>query len=298
MPHDDSSIISRNNACDIANAADICTSISPIRMDNTKASPICASDAFAKLHVSVATAMSDIGISATDIPTVVSTLLPGEVLDDLECQNMRIISHPDLYRFTSDSVRLANLVRGKFATKMLDLCSGGGIIPLLVAAKTRIDCIVGVEIQPELTAMAVRSADINHLSHRIKFLNADINTLSSTFTAHSFDIITCNPPYYRVGSGESRLPISHAVARHEISVSIEQIISTAYQQLKYGGLLYIVHKCDRLAEVLSLLVSHRLQPKELYTYTPVAGRCCDTFIAVAKSNASSGMILRNIIIEN
>lgn len=242
--------------------------------------------------------LTDIGITDEEYNEILPNLSEDEVLDDLECCNMHIISNDKLYRFTSDSVRLANLVKGKRTDQLIDLCSGGGIIPMLIAAKTTISNIIGVEIQSELFDLASRSAIINKLNSRITYINEDINNLNARFALHSFDAVTCNPPYYKCGSGASRLSPSAAIARHEISVNIEQIIMTAADLIKYGGMFYLVHKCDRLAEVISLLVKYKLEPKELYTYTPTANGFCDTFVVICKSNAKSGLIMRNIIIES
>lgn len=224
-------------------------------------------------------------------------LLGGERLDDLG-DGISIISNKDLYCFTSDAVRLSNAVRGSKTMRLIDLCSGAGVIPLLVAKKTTIGTIIGVEIQHELADMASRSALLNNLSDRISILSADLRGIEESLGRGCFDIITCNPPYFKANSGVARLSPPIAMARHELTCTLEDIIKTAAGLLKYGGKLIMVHKCERMAEVFALLKQYKLEPKELTTYQPTANKPCDTFIVIAKSNASVGMIINNYIVED
>lgn len=212
----------------------------------------------------------------------------GERLDDLELDGRFIISHKDRYCFTSDAVMLANMVKGNAGDRILDLCSGGGIIALLIALKTNAKEIIGVELQAEMVDMANRSVAMNCLQDRIKFLNMDLIGCENILGVGYFDSVVCNPPYYKLTQGITRENECIAKARHEITVNLEQILYTVSRLLKYGGKFYLVHKSERLAEVISLCCKYSLEPKELYNIQTL-GKESDTFILICKKNAKSGM---------
>lgn len=128
-----------------------------------------------------------------------SILKEGERLDDLQLNGMSIISNPDLYCFTSDSVILANHVKCEGPLRIADLCTGGGIIAVLLAAKTKAREIIGIELQPNMADMANRSVILNNLYERVKILNADVKGIEKTLGYGECDVVTCNPPYYKVG---------------------------------------------------------------------------------------------------
>ena len=220
-------------------------------------------------------------------------LLNGERLDDLELDGRFIISHKDRYCFTSDAVMLANKVKASAGDRIIDLCTGGGIIALLIALKSNAKEIIGVEIQQEMADMARRSVEMNGLENRIKILNRDLIGSEIILGIGSNDIVVCNPPYYKLTQGITRENDCIAMARHEIAVNLEQIIETASKLLKYGGKFYLVHKSERLAEVISLAVTYKLQPKVLYNIQTNTNEC-DTFILVCKKNAKSGIKIYTI----
>ena len=168
-------------------------------------------------------------------------LLDGERLDDLCLDGRFIISHKDKYCFTSDSVMLANMVRANSKSKVVDLCAGGGIISILIALKTSCQKVIGVEIQEDMANMATRSVAMNKLEDRVEILNADVNNISDFIPSGYADIVVCNPPYYKTGSGETRLSENIAIARHEIKLTLEQLIQSTCKILKFGGLFYLVH---------------------------------------------------------
>lgn len=215
-------------------------------------------------------------------------LKQGERLDDLEFDGRYIISNKDKYCFTSDAVMLANKVKATAEDKIIDLCSGGGIIALLIALKSSAKEIIGVELQSDMVDMADRSAAMNGLENRLKFCNIDLIGCEKVLGIGNYDIVTCNPPYYKISQGVTRVNDCIAKARHELTVNLEQIIFTASRLLKYGGKFYLVHKSERLAEVISLACKYLLEPKELYNIK-TSGDTCDTFIVVCKKNAKPGL---------
>lgn len=213
----------------------------------------------------------------------------GERLDDLEFNGMFIISNKDKYCFTSDSVMLANKVRANSSSRIVDLCSGAGIIALLIGAKTKAKEIIGVEIQKDLFDMASRSIIYNNLSDRISMINDSIIGIENKIGIEKYDAVVCNPPYYKSDSGETRLNDCVKIARHEITVKLTDVVFAAEKLLKYGGKFYIVHKCERMSEVLHEMTEYGLEPKELYLITTNKKGYCDTFIAIAKKGAKSGL---------
>lgn len=220
-------------------------------------------------------------------------LQENERLDDLECNGMHILSNKNLYCFTSDAVMLANLVRANSSQNVIDLCSGSGIIALLISAKTRAKNIDCVEIQSSLADMCTRSIELNGLSERIKVINSNLVGIEAVLGSNN-DIVVCNPPYYKLGSGATRVVEEVAMARHEITCTLEDIIKTSAKLLKFGGKLYMVHKCERLNEVLTLFTKYCLEPKELITIQTSISDECDTFIVIAKKGAKSGLKVKTI----
>lgn len=218
-----------------------------------------------------------------------SYLLDGEILEDID-GDIKIIANPHLYRYTSDSIRLAKSVKATHKDKILDLCSGSGIVPLALASYTRAS-IDSLELQYPLFDMARRSVEMNSLNDRIQVFNGDLVGYTPTTT---YDIVTCNPPYYKAKSGETRDTETADIARHEIKCTLSDVVNTAEKSLKFGGKLYLLHKCERLSEVLSELTRHKLEPKELILFTH-AFKKVDTFIVIAKKGANVG--LKTQIIE-
>ena len=223
-----------------------------------------------------------------------SLLKHGERLDDLEFNDMHIISHKDRYCFTSDSVMLANLVKAGSRDTVVDLCTGGGIIALLIAGKTNAKKIYGVEIQDDMSDMAMRSVKLNNLCERVSIINHDVIGISKVLGHGSADIIVCNPPYFKTGEGSQRLNPCIAIARHEILLPLEEMIKSVSELLKFGGTFYMVHKSERLAEAITLLSKYLLEPKVLYNITTGASDIADTFIIVCKKCGKTGLIVHNI----
>ena len=223
-----------------------------------------------------------------------SYLKDGERLDDLEYNGMYIISNKDKYCFTSDSVMLANLVKANRNDKIVDLCTGGGIIAILIAAKTSAKQVIGVEIQSDMADMAMRSVKMNNLQDKVSILNNDVIGINKVIGHGSCDIVVCNPPYYKVSEGAARQNECIAIARHEILLPLIDMIKSASDLVKFGGMFYMIHKSERLAEAIVLLSKHLLEPKILYNITTNGGEVSDTFIIVCKKGAKTGIIVHNI----
>lgn len=190
-------------------------------------------------------------------------LKPNERLDDLQFNNLYIIQEKDGYCFTSDSVILANLVKCRRGSKICDLCSGSGVVGILAGEKTGAESIALVEIQENLADMCRRTLEYNKLTN-YTVVNSPLQNVYKQLGAGIFDVVVCNPPYKKAGTAklinESE---SIAIARHEIKVTIEEIICECARLLKFGGEMYICNKEERLTDMFVLMRKYSIEPKEL-----------------------------------
>ena len=186
----------------------------------------------------------------------------NERLDDLQLNNLFIIQNSEEYLFTSDAVALANFVRVKNGGRLVDLCSGSGIIGMLIQAKNNVSKTVLVELQEHMADMSRRTIEYNKLEN-IEVVNNKLQGVHKLIGG-GYDVVVCNPPYKKAGTtkiiNEKK---SIAIARHEIEVTLEEIISESNKLLKYGGELYLVNKEERLVDMLTLCRKYDIEPKEL-----------------------------------
>lgn len=197
---------------------------------------------------------------------------PGERLDDLQRNGLRILQHPERFCFGMDAVLLSGFVRVQPGERCLDLGTGTGILPLLLSAKTGAAHLTGLEIQPESADMARRSVAINGLSERIEIREGDLREASQLFGKASFDVVTCNPPYMAGGHGLVNPADARAIARHEVLCDFEDVARESSLVLKSGGHFFLVHRPFRLTELLLTLVRHRLEPKRMRLVYPYADK--------------------------
>ena len=206
-------------------------------------------------------------------------LKDDERLDYLLAEQLRIIQSPSVFSFSLDAVLLARFVSVPISKgKIVDLCSGNGVIPLLLSLRTK-GSIVGVEIQEKLYDMAVRSIEYNKLSHQLSMLHGDLKGIPNDIGYEKYDVVTCNPPYFPTPKQEERNKNEHfAIARHEIMCNLEDVIKTSSQLLKQGGKAAFVHRPGRLIDILLLMRQYRLEPKRLQFVYPMAGKEANTIL--------------------
>lgn len=187
----------------------------------------------------------------------------NECLEDLQCNGLYIIQEKEGYRFTSDAVSLANFVKVKNGGRVVDLCSGSGVIGILVNAKNKCSEVVLVEIQKTLAEISNKTIIYNNINN-IKVINSRLQGVHKTIGDNCYDVVVCNPPYKKCGSASLlNENNSIAIARHEIEVTLEEIIEESSKLLKFGGSFYVCNKEERLADIIVLCRKYKLEPKEL-----------------------------------
>lgn len=195
-------------------------------------------------------------------------LKQDERIDDLNCKGYRIIQHAKKFCFGMDAVLLANYAKAKPGERVLDLGTGTGIIPILMAAKTQAEHFSALEIQEESSEMASRSVELNRLQERISVVNGDIKEASAIFGKGVFDVVTTNPPYMNDQHGLKNPELPLAIARHEVLCSLEDVIRESAAVLKQNGRFYMVHRPFRLAEIFGMLAKYKLEPKRMRLVHP------------------------------
>lgn len=217
-------------------------------------------------------------------------------LDDLEYKGLSLWQYPSLYCFTSDAVLLANLTKVKKGDVVADFGTGSGIIAVLIAAKTNAAKIYALEKQSIMCDLARKNAEYNGLADRIEVVGGDIADADKLLGKESVNVVVCNPPYFKKGSGAEREREEIAVSRHESSCDLKGIIGSAAKVLKYGGALYIVHKVDRMAEAVGYMQAADLKVKKITLVYPKADRAADVFIAEARKSGADGMKLESLVV--
>ena len=191
-------------------------------------------------------------------------LKENERIDDLEFKNLKIIQNKDGFCFGIDSILLTDFAKNiKQNSKIIDLGTGTGIIPILLYGKTKNTKFVGVEIQPEVAEMANRSVKLNLLENNIEILNTNILELSKIYNRGSFDVVTTNPPYKKINTGVINENNKKLISRHEITASLEDFIRTASFLLKDLGEFYMVHRPDRLVDIFYEMRKNKIEPKKI-----------------------------------
>ena len=201
-----------------------------------------------------------------------------------------IVQNTQMFNFSLDSVLLPNFVTlNKNIKNILDIGCGNAPIPLILSTKTSA-LITGVEIQKDVYDLAVKSVKINNLENQINIINADINELYNKFETESFDVITCNPPFFKV-SEQSNLNKSDykTIARHEVKLNLDDIFKISKKLLKNNGYVAIVHRPERLLDILNSMQKYNIEPKKIQFIYPKTNMESNILLVEGKKNGNKGL---------
>ncbi len=190
-------------------------------------------------------------------------LKENERIDDLKCKGLKIIQNPKGFCFGIDAVLLGNFCEIKKEAKVVDLGTGTGIMPILIAGKSSAKKVYAVEIQEKVADMAKRSVLLNKLEKRIEIINEDLKNIEGVIGVNSIDVVVSNPPYMNPSGGLKNPEDLKAISRHEIKCTLEDVIKTAGRLLKHNGHFYLVHRPHRLVDIMCLCRKYKLEPKKL-----------------------------------
>lgn len=193
-----------------------------------------------------------------------------ETLDTLSIGALRIIQAKKGYRYSLDPVLLAGFVHPLSASRIVDLGTGCGILPLLLAGKSEAQELVGIELQESLADRASRNVELNGLQERIRILTDDIREVRSLLPVNWADLVVSNPPFRSSASGRIAPDDERAIARHELFGGLADFCAAAAWLLKDGGLFTVIHLAERLPELLAYMQSGNIQPKRLRMVHPHA----------------------------
>ena len=210
-----------------------------------------------------------------------------ERIDDLEFKVLKIIQNKNWFCFGIDSVLLSDFAKDiKDNSKVLDLGTGTGIISILLSKKINAKKITGIEIQEDVCKMAKKSVELNDLKN-VDIINEDINNLKKIFNQNSIDAIVTNPPYIKKEHGLKNENENKLISRHEIKCDIEDVIKTSAFLLKDKGSLYMVHRPDRLVDVIYYLRKYKIEPKKIKFVYPNKNKECNLLLIKAIKNSGS-----------
>lgn len=196
--------------------------------------------------------------------SIVMNLLENERVDDLQYEGLKLIQNKNGFCFGVDSVLLADFAKEiKRNSVVVDIGTGTGIIGLLLCKKTNLQKIYGVEIQKDVADMAKRSVSLNQLEEKFEIVNADICQIFDVLEPHSMDCVVTNPPYKKANTGIQNEDETQTIARHEVKCTLEDVIQQASKLLKDKGEFYMVHRAERLVDIMCVLRKYRLEPKKV-----------------------------------
>ena len=223
-----------------------------------------------------------------------------EVLNDvLGYKNLKIFQNTDFFSFSLDSIVLANYSTIRPRDRMIvDFCSGNAIVPIVLSLRTKIP-ISAVEIQKKVYELAKKSVSINNLDAQITIFNENIVDFSSK-NNELYDLVLCNPPYFKIDSNNSKnISYEKMIARHEVLVNLDDICNCAFKVLKTGGNFCMVHRTDRLMDVIESLKKNHFEPKRIkFVYNNI-NSVSDLFLIEAQKYGKAGLkVDKSLFIRN
>lgn len=212
----------------------------------------------------------------------------GETLEILN-KNIKILQKEDGFKYGTDAVILSEFASVKPNERALDLCTGTGIIPLLLYIKSPKTNFFSIEIQEEIYDMAKRSLALSGLTDKINLMLGDLKDYKNHFLPQSFEVITCNPPYMPENTGKMCISETERLSRHEILCNLEDVIKASGWLLKDGGRLYMVHRSDRLSDIITLMRKYKIEPKRIQFVHPYEGKEANLLLIEGQYGRKSGV---------
>ena len=224
-----------------------------------------------------------------------------KVINDLlNYNNYKIVQDDNYFNFSLDSVLLPNFVKlNKSVKKILDLGCGNAPIPIILSTMTNAE-IYGIELQKEVYDLAIESLKINNLDKRIIIINDNIKKLDLYFDINSFDVIVCNPPYFKLNENSNINDcIQKTIARHEKEITLSEIVGSAKRFLKNNGTFAMVHRTDRLIEIIEEFRKNNIEPKRIRLVYPKKGKESNMFLIEGRKNGKNGLkVLPPLYVHN
>lgn len=224
-----------------------------------------------------------------------------KIINDLVYfDNLKIVQNKNYFNFSLDSILLPNFAPITENTKLiLDLCTGNAPVPLVLTTKTNAQ-IIGVELQKEVFELAKESVELNNLTEQIELINDNINNIVTKYETDTFDLITCNPPYFK----HSEQSITNdneikSIARHEIHMELEDVFKISKKLLKNGGSICIVHRTDRLMEIIEKMKNNNIEPKRVQFIYPKMNSESNLVLVDGRKNGKTGLkVLAPLYVHN
>jgi len=202
---------------------------------------------------------------------------------------LRLIQRPELFKYTVDPVLLAAFIRVYPRHRVLDLGTGVGVIPLWLAGYRAVRRVVGLELQPEVAALAGENVVLNNLEGQVKIVTGDLRCPPRETTGERFDWVVSNPPYLNPAGGRVTGNPYLARARFEITCTLEEVINAAVRSLRDNGQVALVHLPERLADLIFFLRQNRVEPKRLCLIYPRPGAAPHRVLIEGRKDARSGL---------
>ncbi|MCG8515656.1 MAG: methyltransferase [Halanaerobiales bacterium] len=209
---------------------------------------------------------------------------------------LNIIQDSNFFKFGNDSVFLANFTEVKLGEVVVDLGSGSGVIPLLLAFKNKLKKVIGIEIQPKLVEMSRQSVAMNKMGDLIEIIEGDLRKASQLIAPGSIDLVISNPPYTPSSTGKVTQKREIAIARHEIYATLADVIREASALLKTGGRMAMVHRAWRLPEIFKIMGDYNLHPKKLFIIQSRLKSVAKSVIIEAKKAGNPGLEIQPVFI--
>lgn len=224
----------------------------------------------------------------------------NERIDDLEINNFKIIQKNDGFCYGIDSVLLSDFAKNiKNNSVVLDLGTGTGILGFLLIAKTKIKKIFGIEVQQEIADMAKRSIMMNNVDEKFEIINCNIKDLEKNLKIDSFDAIITNPPYKKMNSGKTNENEIKLISRHEVKADLSDFIKVSFKMLKDKGTLFMVHRAERLVDIMAEMRKYKMEPKRIrFVYSNETSDSKLVMIEAVKNGKSSVKIEKPLYVYN